>query len=166
MAFQDKKEGIKVPEKKIPAGEQAVHFEKEGGRSTERREISPDDKIVSAELRKEIEMMEVDDKTKNEAKKKAEKIEFLGEKEKIEHLLDIAREKGVVFAIQVAKKTNEPYILDILHDVLAQEGFYKGFVNKVGQKPESHGEGKKLFIYIIVGLVIVLFIFVIYKLWR
>ena len=69
-------------------------------------------------------MMEVDDATKDEAKKKADKIEFLGEKEKIEHLLQIAREKGVVFAIQVAKKMNEPYLLDILHDTLAREGFY------------------------------------------
>jgi len=54
----------------------------------------------------------------------------LGEKEKIERLLDIAREKGLVFAIQVARKMNEPYLLDILHDTLAQEGFYKDFLSK------------------------------------
>ena len=72
-------------------------------------------------------MMELDEKLKAEAKTKAEKIEFLGEKQKIEHLLEIAREKGVVFAIQVAKKMNDPYLLDIFHDVLAQEGYYKKF---------------------------------------
>lgn len=75
-------------------------------------------------------MMELDDKAKSEAEAKAEKIDFLGEKEKIERLLDIAREKGLVFAIQVARKMNEPYLLDILHDTLAQEGFYKDFLSK------------------------------------
>ena len=125
MADQDKKEDLKTPERGAPAGEQAVRFEQEN--QVEKREVSPDEARVSAELRKEIEMMELDDTAKAEAEKKAEKIEFLGEKEKIEHLLQIAREKGVVFAIQVARKMNEPYLLDILHDTLAQEGYYKDF---------------------------------------
>jgi penicillin-binding protein-related factor A (putative recombinase) len=90
-------------------------------------------------LRKEIEMMELDDKTKKLAEKKSQKIEFLGEKEKIEHLLQIAREKGVTFAIEVAKKMNEPYLLDILHDTLAQEGFYK----KIGQSTDDDNDDNK-----------------------
>jgi len=137
MAFQDEKGDLKTPEKVKPAGEQTVHFEQEGSKPTERREVSPDDKIVSAELRKEIELMELDDEAKKEAKKKAEKIEFLGEKEKIEHLLAMAREKGVFFAIQVARKMNEPYLLDILHDTLAQEGFYKKIA------PSTNDDNKK-----------------------
>ena len=114
-------------EKKISAGEQEVHFNWDREKRTEQKEISPYDKVVADELRREIEMMEVDDKTKDEAKKKAEKIEFLGQKEKIEHLLQIAREKGVVFAIQVARKMNDASLLDILHDILAREGYYKDF---------------------------------------
>lgn len=127
MALQNKKEELNSQEKKIPTPEQAARFERGGERVPDRREVSEEDKLVSAELRREIEMMELDDKTKGGAEKKAEKIEFLGEKEKIEHLLQMAREKGVLFAIQVAKKMNEPYILDILHDTLAQEGLYKKF---------------------------------------
>ncbi|GEM_PF-1823530 len=123
---KDKNEEINIPERIIPAIEQSPRVEIE--KSPERGEISREDKIVSAELRKEIEMMELDDNTKAEAKKKAEKIEFLGEKEKIEHLLQIAREKGVLFAVQVAKRMNEPYLLDILHDTLSQEGLYKNFM--------------------------------------
>ena len=126
MALQDKQEEMKNPERKTPL-EQAASFNQEKAKIPEKREASRDDKIVSAELRKEIEMMELDDKSKAEAEKKAEKIEFLGEKEKIEHLLEMARKKGVIFAIQVARKMNEPYLLDILHDTLAQEGFYKDF---------------------------------------
>lgn len=125
MADQDKGKEVEVPEKGPSAGEREVVRSQEAVRVPERKEISEDDRIVSAELRKEIEMMELDDNAKAEAEKKAEKIEFLGEKEKIEHLLEIAREKGVIFAIQVARRMNEPYLLDILHDTLAQEGFYK-----------------------------------------
>ena len=122
---------IPTPEKRISPLERAARSEQESGRVSEvypeKKEISEDDKIVSAELRREIEMMELDDNTKVEAEKKAEKIEFLGEKEKIEHLLQMAREKGITFAIQVARKMNEPYLLDILHDTLANEGLYKQF---------------------------------------
>jgi hypothetical protein len=140
MAFQNKKtadavaEEVKVPEKKASAGGEVLPLgqekEKRPEGYSEKREASQEEKLVSAELRKEIEMMELDDKTKGEAEKKAEKIEFLGEKEKIKHLLEIARKKGLVFAIQVARRMNEPYLLDILHDTLAQEGYYKDFINK------------------------------------
>jgi len=130
MTDKDKKdlpEQIKIPEKRMPSSEDIENFDWQKEKKVETREISPDDKIVSAELRREIEMMKLDDNTKNEAEKKAKKIEFLGEKEKVEHLLQIAREKGPVFAVQVAVKMNEPYLLDILHDTLAQEGYYKDF---------------------------------------
>jgi hypothetical protein len=144
MAFQSKKitpsvpiedsKAAPAPEKKIPAVEQAEpviqEMEKNPEVFVEKKEISKDERIIAAELRKEIEMMQLDDKTKAEAEKKAEKIEFLGEKEKIEHLLEIARKKGLIYAIQVARKMNEPYLLDILHDTLASEGYYKDFINK------------------------------------
>jgi hypothetical protein len=126
---QDKKEndlrGITTPEKRILTGEQAVRFDWEKEKNVEKKEISSDEKAVSDQLRKEIDLMELDEKTKDEADKKAQKIEYLGEKEKIEHLLQITREKGVVFAVQVAKKMNDPYLLDIFHDILAKEGYYK-----------------------------------------
>lgn len=102
-----------------------ARFDEAFERPAEKREVSPDEKIVADQLRKEIELMETDETLKKEAETKAQKIEFLGQKEKIKHLLQIAREKGVVFAIQVAKRTNDPYLLDILHDILAKEGFYK-----------------------------------------
>ena len=141
MALQDKQEsplnGPPNPERKTPAGEQAVHFG-ETGKNVEKKEISPDDKIVSDELRREIELMQLDDRSKKEVEKKAEKIEFLGEKDKIEHLLQMAREKGVIFAIHVARKMNEPYLLDILHDTLAQEGFYLKM-----RKPTDDDDDKK-----------------------
>jgi hypothetical protein len=131
MALQNKKEEdpkiIPSPEKIVPSDNQEVRTGVEVEKIQEKKETSREDRLVSAELRREIEMMELDDEMKKVAEKKAEKIEFLGEKEKIEHLIQMAREKGLVFAIQVARKMNEPYLLDVLHDTLAQEGFYKDF---------------------------------------
>jgi len=125
MDQEEKKE--ETPEKKISAGEQAIKFEREGELSPEKKEISRDEKIISDELKREIELMQVDDNLKKEAERKANKIHFLAEDDKLKKLLEIAKEKGVVFAIQVAKKMNEPFILDTLHDALAREGYYKDF---------------------------------------
>jgi len=130
MTAQDNKDlppEIKIPEKMTPAGEQTVHFEQEGNKAPEAKESSPYEKVVSAELKREIEMMVLDPVNAKAAEIEKEKIEYLGEKEKIEHLLRMAREKGLVFAVQTAKKMNEPYLLDILHDTLAKEGFYNNF---------------------------------------
>ena len=121
---------IKTPEKKISAGEQAVHFDWEKEKKVEKKEISKDEKIISEELKREIELMDVDENLKKEAEQKASKISFLADDDKLKKLLEIAREKGLVFAIQVAKKMNEPYLLDTLHDILAKEGYYKDFIKK------------------------------------
>lgn len=125
--INDKSEELKTPERKMSADNAENNFVSETEKNPEKKENQNEKEIVLSELRKEVEMMEVDEKTKEEAKKKAEKIQFLGEAEKVEHLLQVAREKGLVFAIQVARRMNEPYILDILHDTLAKEGFYKDF---------------------------------------
>jgi transcriptional regulator len=125
----NKAENLAVPEKKIPAIEQAQSSQIE--KKENYIEITPQEKKnISDELKREIEMMELDDKLKEEAKSKAQKMEFLGEQEKIEYLLKIAKEKGVLVAVQAAKDSNDPYILDTLRDLLAKEGFYKNFLRK------------------------------------
>ena len=125
-------EGMKVPERRIASGEQAVHFGQEKKENVERR-ISPDDKIVSEELRREIDLMAGNQSLAKDINKEVKIVEFLGEKEKIEHLLKIARTKGLVYAISVARKMNEPYLLDVFHDTLAREGFYK----KIGKPSDD-----------------------------
>jgi len=128
MADQDKKEKIEAQIEKTQTGEQAGNFEKE--KITEIKEVSKDEKIVAQELRREIELMDIDDNLKKQAEQKANKISFLADDDKLKKLLQIAREKGVVFATKVAKSMNDPFILDTLHDALAQEGYYKDFMKK------------------------------------
>ena len=86
------------------------------------------EKRIWQQLEKEAKLMERDEKLKEKAEKKVQEIRVLAEKEKIEHLLELAEKEGLIFAVQVAKKMNDPYILDIFHDLLAQEGYYQRFM--------------------------------------
>ena len=123
----DNKDELRPPEKISQNPEQVVPFKREQEKTFEKQESTIDDRIVSAELRREMEMLAADPTKEKDAEIQREKISYLGEKEKIEHLLQIAREKGLVFAIPVARKMGEPYLLDLLHDSLAREGFYQDF---------------------------------------
>ncbi|MCX6720418.1 MAG: hypothetical protein NTW11_01280 [Candidatus Staskawiczbacteria bacterium] len=125
MSLQDKKEELESQEKPVPFGEQAV-VEQE--KIPESKEAIRDEKEVSDELKREIELMQVDDSLKKQAEQKANKISFLADDDKLKQLMAVAREKGVVFAIKVAKTMNDPFLLDTLHDALAREGYYKDFV--------------------------------------
>jgi len=114
-------------ERHISAGERALSFRTEA-EATEKKEISPDEKIIREEIMREINMMELDDNLKKEAGEKVKKIQFLADEDKLKNLLEIAREKGVAFAIKVAKSMNDAYLLDTLHDILSKEGYYKNFI--------------------------------------
>ncbi len=85
------------------------------------------DDAISQELRREIELMEIEPDLKEHALEKAQKIRLMAQDDKLQNLLDMAKQKGVVFAIKVAQSMNDPYILDTFHDLLAREGLYKDF---------------------------------------
>lgn len=124
---KDKQEQSKTQEKIERENEPSSRVERQQEITPERKEISNEDRIVSAELRREIEMMQLDPSKKKDAEIEREKIEYLGQEEKLKHLLQIAREKGLVFAVHVANKMGDASIVDTLHDILAREGFYKDF---------------------------------------
>jgi len=129
MVDQDKKETkVAGQEKAIPNREETSSFEQE--KVKELRENLKADEAISRELKREIELMNIDDNLKKAAEQKANKIQFLADDDKLKRLLEIAKEKGVVFAVKVAKSMNDPFILDTLHDTLAQEGYYKDFIKK------------------------------------
>ncbi len=126
MALQNKKEELdSLQEKKPQVPEQEPHFEPEAEKTPEKKEAERDEKIIAQELRREIELMDIDDNLKKQAEQKANKISFLADDDKLKKLLEIAREKGVLLAVQTAKRMNDPFILDTLHDALSREGYYK-----------------------------------------
>jgi DNA-binding transcriptional regulator GbsR (MarR family) len=114
-------------ERHISSGERALSFRTEAEPKKE-KEITPDEKIVREEIMREIEMMEEDDSLKAEAEQKVKKIHFLSDDKKLEELVKIAREQGVIAAVKMAKSMNDPFLLDTLHDILSKEGYYKNFV--------------------------------------
>ena len=117
------------PERKISADEQKIRFDIEKNTETvERRELSKDElESIKEELRREIVAMDSDPGLKLEAEQKAKKIGSLSINEMMEHLVEMAEKRGLKFAISVARKMNDPFILDTFHDLLAREGYYKKF---------------------------------------
>lgn len=97
-------------------------------KETEKAETKEKDLTIDKEARGKIEKMELDDTLKLQASAQAQSVKLLDDEGKIKKLLEIAKEKGVIYAINVAKKMNDPYILDRLHDTLAKGGHYKEFL--------------------------------------
>ncbi len=128
MARTKKKEADIIKEKEadeVSVGEAASEvFEKP--EAVEKK--SESEKTQMQELRKEVESMDLDDRLKKQAATQAQGIKSLKDEEKIKNLLEIAKKKGVIYAVHVAKQMNDPYILDALHDVLAEKGYYKKFI--------------------------------------
>ncbi len=105
-------------------GQEAVREHQEALETTKPFEHEVEQKRV----REEIENRDLDDSLKLQASSSAKNVQSLDDKKKIAHLLEIAKSKGVIFAVAVAKKMNDPYILDSFHDLLAKEGYYKEFL--------------------------------------
>ena len=124
----EEKDEIKQPSGESLSPEQKIEFSQEGEKVIE-KEPTREEIITKEALRREIDAMELSDDLKAEATEKAKKIQSLGEEEKIEHLLEITKDKGIAFAIKVAKQMNDPYVLDTFHDILVKEWFtYKQFL--------------------------------------
>ncbi len=108
-----------VKDNLVETNEIGVELKTEKGKS----EIV-DDKAI----REKIEKTDIDDSLKVQASNHAQSIKLLDEEKKINKLLDLAKSKGVIYAINVAKKMDDPYLLDILHDKLSKDGYYKDFI--------------------------------------
>jgi len=128
-----------LPEKKIE--EIKISFEKEKDsketieklyqetkEGLEKKELLiEEEKAIKEGLKEKIIRTRLTSDLADNAKKKAVQIKSLGKKGKLQRLLNLAEEKGIAFAVTVAKNMNDPYILDTFHDVLAKEGLYKKF---------------------------------------
>jgi hypothetical protein len=66
----------------------------------------------------------------SEKKKKKEDEKKLLIKRDIKNLLAIAEEKGLEYSVKEAQKKNDPFLLDVYHDVLAKDAVYRRFLNR------------------------------------
>lgn len=100
---------------------------KEKEKSEKEEFLAKEKKDIREKLEKEVAKMELAPELTEKAKKKAKQINDLDEEGKLMRLLKIAKEKGVAFSVKVAEKMDDPYVLDALHDILAQDERFKNF---------------------------------------
>jgi len=126
---KDKKEFVEeVLEKWFPSKSFAEETKREFKKETvEKREISSREKEEFERLLKDIESVAPSPQEKIEVLKEAEIVKRKKVEGQIRHLLILAQTKGVSFAIRTALKTNDPYLIDVFHDILASEGLFRKF---------------------------------------
>ncbi len=71
----------------------------------------------------------MDEEEEEEIKKREEEKKLLVKK-KIHYLIKLGEEKGLEYSIKEARKENDPFLLDVYHDVLAKDGAYKKLLKK------------------------------------
>ena len=87
-----------------------------------------EEEAIREKLEKEVELIQASNpQLQDEAQKKAQEIKKLGAEGKLKGLLDLAQSKGLPFAVTAARAMDDPYILDIFHDLLIKKGFYRKF---------------------------------------
>ena len=89
--------------------------------------LTEEEKVIKEQIEKQITQLKSSPKTEILAEKKWQKIKEADVEKKLVELIKIAKTKGISFANQVAQKSNDPYILDLFHDILAKDGYYKNF---------------------------------------
>ncbi|MDD5606253.1 MAG: hypothetical protein PHN37_00060 [Candidatus Pacebacteria bacterium] len=61
-------------------------------------------------------------------KEEVSEIENLNFTGKIEKLFKLAEVKGLLYSIEVARKTGDGYLIDVFRDRLAEDNYYKKFL--------------------------------------
>ncbi|MCX6761133.1 MAG: hypothetical protein NTZ84_03490 [Candidatus Nealsonbacteria bacterium] len=104
-------------------------YRKKGEELAEKESIQERERVELENIREEVARAEeAKPEIVESAKKEAGQIDHIGGKEvKLKRLLDVAEEQGLIFAVAVAQKMEDHFILDIFHDILIKEGFYKKF---------------------------------------
>ncbi|MBU3964680.1 hypothetical protein KJ591_00170 [Patescibacteria group bacterium] len=91
-----------------------------------KEKISPEEeKAIMAKLEEEIELIESTPQLQDEAEEKAQDIKKLDAEGKLRGLFGLAQTKGIPFAVATARAMDDAYMLDIFHDLLIKDGFYK-----------------------------------------
>ena len=89
-----------------------------------KKEVRPEKEIIKEVIRKKVEESTQPKTTPRLQKvviKKASQIKKRPKERQIELLTDLTFEKGIIHAIEVAKKLDDPYILDEFHDTLVDK---------------------------------------------
>lgn len=116
-------------EKVSPSVENAVEkwFSKEG--TVEKHELNEREQESKKKLEQDLEQWrqqynaQADDDADDEYDQEQEE----NTQAKIKKFLIIAETKGLMKSINIVKKTNDPYLIDLYHDILCKDDLYLKF---------------------------------------
>ncbi len=116
------------------SGDIVKEWYQEKGISAEEIEKKREEDFKKPERREDEEPSSVSSVSKIEERdeevKEKEEEKKLVVKEKVKELLRVAEEKGLERSIKEAQKENDPFLLDVYHDVLAKDAAFKKFLKK------------------------------------
>lgn len=115
-------------EREHPEKEADFEIEKETEQEITGEELLEERKKIKMEMEKEIEKIKISPQVKTQAQQQADDMKKQTVEGKIKHLLELAQTQGLAYSVEVAKKMNDAYLLDLYHDELAKEGRYKKFL--------------------------------------
>ena len=124
-------------ESKFKAGKAEAHFSEKEKPELKIEEKKPPE-IVSGEKEETYEKIlskvqshgaesHKGETIKNDAKNFMQKTDA---ESQIQHLVDVAMEKGVVYAVKVAKHLEDNYVLDMFHDKLLADELHDALLKK------------------------------------
>lgn len=119
--------GMESSEKSVEAG---VHLEKEKEPAKEVISAEKDDAYnrILAKVQKSDDSQDLD---QNEIKGDAEKtFEKQDAESQIQHLVDIALNKGIIHAVKVAQHMEDNYVLDMFHDRMLGDELHEALAKR------------------------------------
>ncbi|MFA5386243.1 MAG: hypothetical protein WC297_01000 [Candidatus Paceibacterota bacterium] len=90
--------------------------------------LSETEKQEKEKIREEIKRVNFQQTDEEEAQKEAESLKTKALPGKIDRLFELAKDKGLFFALKIAESTGDGYLIDVFHDLLAKDSFFKKFV--------------------------------------
>lgn len=133
-ASEERKEGEKPEPPLPPSYERPPVFQPDRAKA-EREERIEEEKGPEKEIEEVREQFEVSGHAADDEEEKKRRLQILKEADrigeikvesrKIEHLMQLVEKKGVDFAVEVAKKTNDACLLDLFHDKIIEKGLHK-----------------------------------------
>ena len=102
----------------------------EGVESNREAQENKDRAEARQEIIREIEKTGLGPEETGQAAKQADDIKDETEQEQIQRLLELAEARGLVFAVETARKMNNHLLLDKFHDALVEDRIFRKYLNK------------------------------------
>lgn len=125
QSFEKEEKGV---EEKFAERPSTVRVE--GIEGTREKEADKEERETREEIAAELEKVKLSPQAKAQTQKQADDIQKESEQGKIQRLLEMAEEQGLAYAVEVAKKMDNPLLLDKFHDILAENKLFKKYLNK------------------------------------